>query len=317
MAAILGKGDECVKVQSAGVAIAPGVSFAIQTAIQTGARGQGVFVTLREAALHQYNKIGVLSLIVRSIGECGIGATTKPAPKINPEDDTSVPGGEDIINFLENLVMCREFFDKDSTHTSDLRRVAHNVKIARRQNFRVAHVWLALKTMFQCYHQQLTLYASTSVMMDKPSITDSFEASDRLWAKGTSHAMMAESVGPAWRQSSLDSPSSGAGNGSAVMGAQKSYLDTLSPADRKAVAKILRGDADDDRNRGNGRDKNKNKKPRVPATGDDIVKTRGSPLWPQHVTKVCRWFKLGKDCHAGKQCKLYCYLTKDAAKYSE
>ena len=317
MAVILGRGDDRIKVQSAGVAIAPGVSFAIQTAIQTGARGQGVFVTLKEATLiiqQQYYKIGVLSLIVRSIGECGIGDATKPAPKINPEDDPTIPGGEDIINFLENLVMCREFFDRDSQHTNDLRAIVHNVKVARRQNFRVRHVWPALKTMFQCYHQQLTLYASTSVVMAMPRLTGSFEASDRLWAKGSTHAMTADSVDGAWRQSSLDATSTPAhGN----LANRNAYLNSLSPANRKAVAKILRGDDDDyGRGKGHTRDLNKAKVPKVSTPGDDIVKSQGDALWPQHINKCCKWYKLGKSCHSGKACKMYCYLTKAAAKYS-
>jgi hypothetical protein len=222
----------------------------------------------------------VLSLTARSIGECVIGDSTKPAPKTNPEDGTSIPGGEDIINFLENLVMCREFFDKDSTHTGDMRCTVQNVKIARRQNFRVVHVWVALKTMFQCCHQRMQLFATMSVVMDEPRATGSYEASDRLWAKGASHAMMAGSIGPAWRRSSLDSPS---GYGDCDYGS--AGASALSPADRKAASKLLRSDArdnkDDDRDKGSTSGRNKSKKPKVPADGDDepiVAATRDEGL---------------------------------------
>jgi hypothetical protein len=176
MAVIMGKGDERVKVSTAGVAVAPNVHASMAAALQTGARGQGVSVTMSEAGFiitQQYHKLSVLSLSVTIVIDCVIGSEEKSKSKVKPEDDDSIPGGEDIINFLENVVLCRGFIDAGFQHTNDLRTVLENVKIARRQNFRVAHVWRAIKSLFQGFHQALQQFAISHAVMIEPRLVHS------------------------------------------------------------------------------------------------------------------------------------------------
>ena len=340
IAVLMGRGDERVKVGTAGVAVAPNVHASMAASLQTGARGQGVSVTLSEAGFiitQQYHKLSVLSLAVTITIDCVIGSEEKPKSKVKPEDDDSIPGGEDIINFLENVVLCRGFFDAGSEHTNDLRIVLENVKMARRQNYRVAHVWRALRSLFQSFHQQLQQFAISHVVMAEPRLIHSYVASDLLWERARSRAVMADSVDPAWRQSALDKkvPDRGPGGGGANTNTPQpqskvSFLNSVPADQRKAVALILKGgnprdagrDGKNGRNGKNGKngknDRNdRNRNGTKSAKGDDIRKAKGSPMWPDHLDTVCKWFQQGRDCHAGKDCDKYCYYTKDAAQYKK
>jgi hypothetical protein len=261
--------------------------------------------------------LSVLSLAVTIIIDCVIGSEEKPKPKVKPEDDDATPGGEDIINFLENVVLCRGFFDAGSEHTNDLRTVLENVKMARRQNYRVAHVWRALRSLFQSFHQALQQFAISHAVMVEPRLIHSYVASDLLWERARQRAVMADSIDPAWRQSALDKkvPDRGPGGGGANTKTPLSKVDFLNsiPADqRKAVALLLKGgnprdagrDGKNGRNGKNGKngkngrnDRNCNDGTKA-AKGDDIRKAKGSPMWPDHLDTVCKWFQYGRDCHA-------------------
>jgi hypothetical protein len=193
-------------------------------ALQTGARGQGVGVTMSGAGFiitQQYHKLSVLSLSVTIVIDCVIDEEEKPKSKAKPEDDNSIPGGEDIINFLENAVLCRGFIDAGSQHTNDLRTLLENVKMDRRQNFRVAHVWRAIKLLFQGFHQALKQFAISHAVMNGPRIVHSHTAPDLLWERARQRTVMADAVDPAWCQSALDKKVSdrGPGGGSSAQDA--------------------------------------------------------------------------------------------------
>jgi hypothetical protein len=299
MAVIMGRGDERVKVGTAGVAVAPNVHASMAAALQTGARGQGVSVTMSEAGFiipQQHHKLSVLSLSVAITIDCVIGSEEKPKPKVKPEDDDSTPGGEDIINFLENTVLCRGFIDAGSEHTNDLRTLLENVKMARRQNFRVAHVWRAIKSLFQSFHQALQQFAISHAVVVEPRLVHSYNASDLLWERARARAVMADAIGPAWRQSTLDKKVSdrGPGGGSSARDAsnqngtqsKRDFLNSVPPKQRKAVALLLKGrnprDTKDGKNSRNGKngknDRHRNDDTKS-AKGGDIRKAKGSPMY--------------------------------------
>jgi hypothetical protein len=94
-----------------------------------------------------------------------------------------------------------------------------------------------------------------------------------------------------WRQSALDKKVSdrGPSGGSSARDAsnqngtqsKRDFLNAAPPEQRKAVALLLKGRNPRDTKDGkNGKNK-----------GDDIVKAKGSPMLPDHLDSVCKWFR--------------------------
>ena len=104
-------------------------------------------------------------------------------------------------------------------------------------------------------------------------------------------------------------------------GAEPKVTDHFEVADRlwkRADAMALLSTATDPAWAGISRKKEPSpKKDKVPpAHGDGVVKVRGTPRYPRHLTaNPCKFYLRGGDCKWGENCHRYCYLTRDLPRY--
>jgi hypothetical protein len=292
-----------------GGALAPGAMGNLQDTVQTGMSNDGFSVTYDECkhlVMCQFHKIHARAFNPCGIGQGVVGADTDSLVKAksHPNISTYTPTGPEIMSLINGIIAARSLFDAASPLQADLHKLKLRLERANRRFLTVENTWKALRSTFQCFSQALNSWAKSPQAITEPKLSDSLPAADFLWGAADAQAFLVAKLDPAWAAQA----DAGAGHGGNKF-RKGTDLSSLSPQERRSVAAELR-------KLGSSAAKTTGNTSSTPATGDGKPKTKGSPLWPDHIRVVCDQYKAGKDCGNGAECHRYCYLSKDRSCFS-
>ena len=292
-----------------GGALAPGAMGNLQDTVQTGMSNDGFSVTFEECkylVMCQFHKIHPRAFNPCGIGQGVVGADTDSLVKAksHPNISTYTPTGPEVMSLINGIIAARSLFDAVSPLQADLHQVKLRLERANRTFLTVENTWKALRSTFQCFSQALNSWAKSPQAITEPRLTDSLPAADFLWGAADAQAFLLPKLDPAWAAQT----DAGAGRGGNKF-RKGTDLSSLSPHERRSIAAELR-------KLGPSTARTPGNTSSTPATGDGKLKTKGSPLWPDHIRVVCEDYKAGKDCGNGADCHRYCYLSKDRSCFS-